>query len=216
MLRCIADRRILNSFGRDGGHSNNAGNWIFSGHVQSCVRGILVTAWVRQSLVLVTLLGLMLPSLAPANPAPGSSPEGIAVTGPTGAATVLGAAQIQALPAITVQAAFQTGHGPFKAVFSGPLLWTVLSATSAINSKAPALVRESVLVTGADGYGALLALGEIAPGFEDKQVILATMMNGKYLGARHFRIVVPGDKKGGRSVRDVLSIAVSAAGAPKP
>ncbi len=95
------------------------------------------------------------------------------------------------------------------AVFAGPLLWTVLTQTRAIDPAKPKeAVREAVLVTGSDGYTALLAVGEIAPMFEDKQVILATTMNGKNLAPGHLRIVVPGDKKGGRSVYDVVSIAV--------
>ena len=65
-----------------------------------------------------------------------------------------------------------------------------------INPKQPKLaVRESVLVTGSDGYAALLALGEIAPFFEHKKIILATKMNGKYLGPLHLRIIVPGDSQ---------------------
>jgi len=47
-----------------------------------------------------------------------------------------------------------------------------------------------------------------APAFEGKPVILAERTNGQPLGAGHFRIVVPGDRRGGRSVRDVASIAV--------
>ncbi len=143
-------------------------------------------------------------------------PAGIAIISPAGATTTLGIAQIQALPAITITAAFGTAHGPFKAVFTGPLLWTVLTATRAVDAEHPKLaVRQSALITGSDGYAAVLALGEIAPAFEDKKIILATRMNGQYLGPQHLRIVVPGDKMGGRSVRDVVRIAVSTLGAPK-
>ena len=176
-----------------------------------------MTAWLRQ-ILLPVMLGAALPNLVfAANQAPASNSAGVAIIGPSGTAITLNPVQILALPAITVNAAFETEHGPFKAVFSGPLLWTILGATSSINPKAPKLLlREFALVTGSDGYSALLALAEIAPEFEDKNVILATKMNGKYLGARHFRIVVPGDRKGGRSVRDVVRIAVSISGSPKP
>ena len=110
----------------------------------------------------------------------GTSLNGIAVIGPAGAATTLTAMQIQALPAVTISVSFGTDHGPLHAEFSGPLLWTVLHVTPAIDPKAPKLVlREAALVSGSDGYAALLALGEIAPAFEDKKVILATSMNGQ-------------------------------------
>ena len=70
------------------------------------------------------------------------------------------------------------------------------------------MVRDTVLVTGSDGYTASIAMGEISPAFENKQVILAGQMNGKPLGAAHWRLVVPGDARGGRSGRDVIAIAV--------
>ena len=61
-----------------------------------------------------------------------------------------------------------------------------------------------------DGYHAVLAVGEIAPEFEAKQVILSERMDGKPLDADHLRVVVPLDKRGSRSVRDVVRIEVTA------
>jgi hypothetical protein len=141
--------------------------------------------------------------------------NGIEIISPSGGGKVLTPAQILALPAVTVPVSFGTDHGPLKATFSGPLLWTVLRQAAADPKNPKLALREFVLVTGADGFAAVVALGEIAPAFEDKDVILATRMNGQMLAPGHFRIVVPGDKRGGRSVRDVVSIAVSLAG-PKP
>jgi hypothetical protein len=163
---------------------------------------------------LAVLAASLLPSLATAaNQTLLNAPASLRITGPGGMAARLSVTQIRALPAIAVNAAFATSHGPFKAVFSGPLLWTVLNAAAAVDPKAPkAIPREYALITGADGYAALLAPGEISPLFEAKHVILATRMNGQDLGPLHLRLIVPGDNKGGRSVRDVVSIAVSAAG----
>ena len=70
----------------------------------------------------------------------------------------------------------------------------------------------TVWVTGSDGYSAALALGEIAPAFEAKRVIVADQTDSRPLGPGHFRLVVPGDRYGGRSVRDVVRIAVIAPG----
>ncbi len=78
--------------------------------------------------------------------------------------------------------------------------------------EAAAAVRETVLVTGSDGYSAALALGEIAPAFEAKRVIVADQADSQPLGPGHFRLVVPGDRYSGRSVRDVVRIAVIAPG----
>jgi Oxidoreductase molybdopterin binding domain len=129
---------------------------------------------------------------------------------------LLTAMQLAKLPEVTVSVSFGTDHGQFHGTFSGPLLWTVLVDSKAIDPKSPRRhVDEIALITGSDGYAAALALGEIAPVFENKSVILAEQMNGKPLGPDHFRLVVPGDRRGGRSVRDVVSILVEDA-ASKP
>jgi DMSO/TMAO reductase YedYZ molybdopterin-dependent catalytic subunit len=90
-------------------------------------------------------------------------------------------------------------------------LWTVLQKAGVVD---PAMHREqvsqSVVILGRDGYRVVLALGEIAPEFEGKQVILAERMDGQPLGDEHLRVVVPLDKRGGRSVRDVVRIEVTA------
>ena len=115
------------------------------------------------------------------------------------------------LPAAHLEIAFETEHGPSHAAFDGPLLWDVLVREGAVD---PAKPREqparAVLVTGSDGYSAVLALGEISPEFANRKVLLAERMNGQPLGPDHLRIVVPGDKRGGRSVRDVVRLAIIA------
>jgi hypothetical protein len=96
------------------------------------------------------------------------------------------------------------------ASFEGPLLWSVLKEAGAVD---PAgfrdAVSQSVVIVGRDGYHVMLALGEIAPDFEGKGVLLAERMNGQPLGQGHLRIVVPLDRNGGRGVRDVMRIEVS-------
>ena len=145
-----------------------------------------------------------------AAPQPAAS-AGITVTGIAGHAMVLSPEGLAKLPAVQVTVSFQTEHGPRHGTFAGPLLWTLLDHLGAIAANNPrSLVHEVVLVTGSDGYTAALALGEIAPAFEGKQVILAEQEDGHPLGAGHLRIVVPGDRFGGRYVRDIASITVTA------
>jgi hypothetical protein len=137
-----------------------------------------------------------------------SPPGGITVSGP-GVPSAVIPQELAGWPPVTVDAAFGTDHGVLKASFTGPLLWTVLCDTRAVNPAAPrGLVREYAVITGSDGYDAVVALGEIAPMFEGKQVILADIMNGKALPPGNDRLIVPGDQRGGRSVRDVIKIAV--------
>ena len=121
----------------------------------------------------------------------------------------IAAADIAKLPAVSLTTSFMTEHGEHKASFSGPLLWDVLTKAGAIDTSKPKdTTREIVSVTGSDNYVAVLAVGEISPEFEGKQVILATTMDGKPLDAA--RVVVPLDKRGGRSVHDVVKIEVGA------
>jgi hypothetical protein len=148
-----------------------------------------------KTLLLLTLL------IAPSCLA--AAPGAITIATPTAAVT-LTPAQIATLPAIKEHVSFGTDHGPMTADFAGPLLWSVLNQAHPIPMKSA--VRGAVIVTGADGYTALIALGELAPAFEDKKIILATTMNAKPLAPGHFRIVVPGDAKGGRCVYDVIKL----------
>ena len=137
---------------------------------------------------------------------PGAAPIILAAPGMPPAALTDEA--LAALPSITLPIQFDTEHGPSKATFEGPLLWTVLDHAGALKGPASGQVRRSLTITGADGYTAVLGLGEISPAFEGKQVILARSMNGKPLPPGQLRIVVPGDKHGGRSVRDVTQISI--------
>jgi len=133
----------------------------------------------------------------------------IVITGQTNTPVHFGIEELAGLPAIQVKTAFHTDRGTNTAFFEGPLLWTVLQKVGAIDpDKHREQVSQTVIITGRDGYRAVLAIGEISPEFEAKQVILAERMDGKSLDADHLRVVVPLDKRGGRSVRDVARIEV--------
>ncbi|WP_158745880.1 hypothetical protein [Acidisphaera sp. L21] len=147
---------------------------------------------------------LALLTIAPAGRGFAADIPGIAIITPDGTTATMTTDDLAKLPAITLPVGFATEHGPRQAVFEGPLLWTVLDQAHAIAKGGP--VRHVVGITGQDGYTATLALGEVSPDFEGKQVIVAERMDGKQLD--HPRLVVPGDKKGGRSVHDVIRIAV--------
>jgi DMSO/TMAO reductase YedYZ molybdopterin-dependent catalytic subunit len=137
--------------------------------------------------------------------------DGLAIVGPDGPHPIADT-EIAKLAVVDVTVSFMTEHGQHKASFSGPLLWDVLTKAGAIDTSKPRdTAREVVSVTGSDNYVAVLAVGEISPEFEGKDVILATSMDGKPLDPGHLRIAVPLDKRGGRSVRDIVKIVVSVA-----
>jgi DMSO/TMAO reductase YedYZ molybdopterin-dependent catalytic subunit len=159
-------------------------------------------------LTLATVLATV--AIAPLHAAEPSAPTSIIVAGPSRAPLTLSIEELARLPTVRVNVAFLTEHGTHSASFEGPLLWTVLQKAGVVD---PAMhreqVSESVVILGRDGYRAVLALGEIAPEFEGKQVILAERMNDQPLDAEQLRIIVPLDKRGGRSVREVARIEVT-------
>jgi hypothetical protein len=118
-------------------------------------------------------------------------------------------AELAALPPTEVLASFIGEHGQERAKYRGALVWSVLERAGAVDPNTPRPhVRQIVTATGQDGYTAVLALAEIDPAFEGKTVILAFEREGASLGAGHARLIVLGDQRGGRSVRDVVRLAV--------
>jgi len=72
------------------------------------------------------------------------------------------------------------------------------------------MLRWYAVVTGTDGYQAVIAWGEIAPGFENKSVLVAYAQDGQPLSQADgmARLVVPGDQRGGRYVNNVRTITL--------
>jgi len=122
---------------------------------------------------------------------------------------VISSERMAALKPITQNIAFMTDHGEQQTEWTGPLLWDVLVASGAIESIKPGeQVRLTVRVTGADGYSAVIALAEIAPQFAGRPIQLADHMDDALLPDHALRLIVPGDRRGGRSVRDVIRIDI--------
>src|ERR1700730_4345009 len=125
------------------------------------------------------------------------------------ASRVISIDRISALKAITQKVAFMTDRGEQQSEWTGPSLWDVLAASGVTESIKPGeQVRLTVRVTGADGYSAVIALAEIAPQFAGRPIQLADHMNGALLPDHALRLIVPGDRRGGRSVRDVIRIDI--------
>jgi hypothetical protein len=134
----------------------------------------------------------------------------VAVTGAVAKPLTLAPADLLAQPPVALHISFSTSHGPETADYAGVPLWIVLQQAGLVDSQAKGgHLRHGILVTGADGYGVLLSIGELDPEFANVQVILAVRKDGQPLaGDEGVRLVVPGDRKGGRSVRHVVKIEV--------
>jgi len=135
----------------------------------------------------------------------------LAVHGEDGRAQQFDNAALAKLPQQTVHA---EAHG--KAVTcSGPNLINLVAAVGApsgekLRGKNLALY---VRVSAADGYRAVFALAELDPGMRDAVPIVTDRCDGAALDAKDgpFRIVVPGEKRPARWVRQVTAIDVLSA-----
>ena len=71
-----------------------------------------------------------------------------------------------------------------------------------------------VLVKAADNYQVVFAVAELDPGFTDRVVFLADQRDGKVLSPTEgpLRMIVPGEKRQARWVRQVTTLTVLHAG----
>lgn len=113
------------------------------------------------------------------------------------------------LPVEHVAVSFQTSRGLEKSSYTGVMLWTLLDAAGGIDDAAKgAELRHTISITGRDGYNIVISTGEIAPDFGGKPAMIAYERDGAELGDNGLRVIMPGDKHGGRYVRDVVEIEV--------
>ena len=119
---------------------------------------------------------------------------------------------LQREPVTTEAVYFGTGKGPVRATFTGALLWTLLQEVGIATDPAVKndILRHTVAVTGSDGYRVVLSAGELDPEFGGELAILAYARDGQPLGGNggFARLIVPGDKGGGRNVSSVAEIEV--------
>lgn len=124
---------------------------------------------------------------------------------------------LQALqPSTTVQDYFVAGNSTSQGEYSGVLLWDLLNQVGIQVNPAVKndLDRKYVVVTGTDCYQAVFAMGELDPtlgGSDQVTVAYAQWVNGQKVGLGsngYARIIIPGDKKGARSVSNIAQIQV--------
>jgi hypothetical protein len=141
--------------------------------------------------------------------ATGAFAQSLVLKGPDGRSATLAAADIAALPRVSVT--FE-GHGETH-VYEGPLLIDVLAKVGTPTGKAihgPEMA-DIVLVKASDGYQVAFGLAELDPGTRANRIILADKADGAPLGAKDgaFRLVAEGDLRPARSARMVSRIEVS-------
>jgi DMSO/TMAO reductase YedYZ molybdopterin-dependent catalytic subunit len=104
------------------------------------------------------------------------------------------------------------GEGDEETTYEGVLLYEILKQAGAPVGKQlmGKALATYVLAEARDGYQVVYALPEFDPSFTDNKIIVADTVNGKplfqYQGP--FRLVVPAEKKGARSIRRLEKITV--------
>jgi DMSO/TMAO reductase YedYZ molybdopterin-dependent catalytic subunit len=114
---------------------------------------------------------------------------------------------LKKMPPVHEDAAYETERGPAKGSYTGVLLWSLIAQAGGIDDAARgAAVRYAIRITATDGYVVVTSTGEIDPDFGGRAALVAYERDGKPL--KDFRVVMPGDKKGGRNIHDVVTITI--------
>lgn len=128
------------------------------------------------------------------------------MSGAVKAPLTLDNATLSAMPVASVSISYGTSN----TTYTGVLVWDLLKKAELIagDGKNPEL-RHTLLVTASNGYAVAVALGELDPSYGNKAVLLAYQSTDGSASFDHLRLLVPGDVRGGRAVRDVATIQVN-------
>jgi DMSO/TMAO reductase YedYZ molybdopterin-dependent catalytic subunit len=136
------------------------------------------------------------------------APPAVQVTGAVKQPLTLSADDLAKMPRATVK----TTSSGMETVYEGVWLHDVLKQAGvpqggALRSKA---LASYLIAEAQDGYQVVFSLAELDPAFIDNEILLADTANGKPLfGAQgRFRLVVPKDKPGARSIRMLTKLEV--------
>jgi hypothetical protein len=152
-------------------------------------------------------------ALFAATPAPGQepvrAPGQLWLRGQVSHPRSFSLADLQAMTPTHVEVSAVTDQDPSpkSAAYDGVLLWSLIDGAGLIDAPGRKTRPLHVfLASGADGYAVAVAIGEISPKYEGKQVLVAYRKNGKPLPG--LELVVPGDRHAARFVKTLLAIDV--------
>ena len=136
----------------------------------------------------------------------------VRITGKVARPLVVSDGELQALPRKRVTV---TGDKGTQVTYDGVLVSDLLQRAGVPLDKGlrGVQMRLYVIVEGADGYQVVFALPEFDGGFTDRVTILADRQDGKALPSPEgpFRLIVEGEKRRARWVREVSSLDVEQA-----
>jgi len=149
------------------------------------------------------------PARAQVAPSGGYAPT-VELGGQVAYPATLDSAALGRLPATELMMADGHGASSDSARYRGILVWDLIRQAGPLtdSTRKGDLLRHFVLVTASDGYQVTLAVGEILPDYGAQPVLLAWLRNGEPLDSAHgmAQLLVPGDRRRGRSVHNVARI----------
>ncbi len=163
----------------------------------------------RLTVVFAAAAVLSTGSTAHAEPLPPSQiPGTVTVSGDVSTPQTLTLDALRALPSRTEAVTFNTKAGPESHTYTGCSLDAVVAQAQPVGDVAAKhpLLSLAILATGADGYSAALAWGEVSESMAPKPPMVAYAEDGNPL--EQPRLVVPADTDGARYVRDLLDLQV--------
>lgn len=157
---------------------------------------------------MATLFLPLLSALLVAGAASLASAQSLTVRRADGAVRTLSVTELATLP----RTSFETlDHGK-AARFEGVDLRAILRLAGAgpVDSLRGQLLRRVVLLVGADGYTAAVALAELDDGYAARRVYVVDRADGGALPDGHgpLRAIVTGDARAGRWVRQLVRVEV--------
>jgi hypothetical protein len=139
-----------------------------------------------------------------------SSPaaEAVNIWGDVRKSTTLTLDALRGFAPQTQSVTFQTGTGPQSHTYVGATLVDIVTAAEpAVDpAKHNAVLSVAVVATDAEGYAATVAWGEISPEYAATPALVAYVEDGRELDQP--QLVVPGDIRGGRYVRDLTELRI--------
>jgi hypothetical protein len=145
---------------------------------------------------------------------PGGVSNSFTVSGEVADRAVLNLNNLEQFPPAQANVTYFAAGSVVTESFTGVLLWDLLN-NSPVNGIVTNpnikndILHKVVIVTGTDCYQSVFGAGEIDPFFGGNQIMVAYETGGHSLGDNGFaRMVVPGDKAGGRFVSNIARIEV--------
>jgi DMSO/TMAO reductase YedYZ molybdopterin-dependent catalytic subunit len=155
--------------------------------------------------ILLAWLLLVTPVLAQ-EVAPAILSTSVKLDGAVKTSAIYGVADLVALPSASITLTIQ-GHDAASGSWKGVPLMALIDKAGTVEDKGHGGYLQHVIIArGTDGYGVAIAIGEIDPKFEGKQVIVAYQKDGAVLPS--LRLIIPGEAHAGRDVRDLAELTL--------